>query len=502
MRAVERELLTLLSSCSVRALSTTEIISSLYPSCYTKIQTDLSASDSAVRKRAQHMKSALHKRLLYYLNKLKQTGVIEEAGIIDRGEKTYRCTYVGEHVLLRDKQETIVVTQEVAAQNYLHDEDLFGLTCRNNQLHKISAYAINAKAYVTFASMRKQLLHLYTHISDSLLVYQFHRFLSLSEVALDEAIDCLISDSNDYSLRICLHFDIRLHALTQAQIRFFSLFAKRSPKRLSLLFSLNKEQLSCSAIQKIFSLLAREQIKICIASQNELHFPGSEGSYVLISEQQSALECAGGVIVASGSYLVDFTKQKNLRAKSLQELVLRIAKTLLARMITQRRIATRTLTGLSQVGALREQLVHPVSYIRLWNYLLEDTHLELVAQLRETIRAFMHIHQRILESCGVPLAFSVHLSTGFLHYAPGLSARRYRKQTVYGKESLFAQPLELREQLMRIYDTDRIRFFRDASVRPEELINELHYLMQRYSYPLLVYDFKTLQRTRSLEEFL
>lgn len=506
MHATERALLRAFNANPHSAQTTTQLVKTIFPDEYAVIRDGLQANNPDENKRAKRHKAKLHRQLLYYLNKLTENGVLVVDDIKERGEKSYKLAMNSGELIVKDNKETVTISRTEAPKSWVTQAQENGIVHQyNDALHKIEAYAVNAKHYPGIAHLRKDLNHLYAHIADALLITNFQQLLDQGHEALKEGLNQLIADSQDYNIAITLQIDLDTHTLSAKHHQFFAHYALHHPKRVYLLFSGSRETLhnQHSRLSDAISALAASQIKVNLhnASVDENpHFTGEAGAYRLDDKHARVLERNPGVIVGHASLAIDCART-DMHAHQLQELITDSAKTLLARTTQQRRIAARALTGLTTTGPLREQLARAATYIRLWNYEQTDAYAQLLKDARSELDRFCELESRIYSSCGVPIDYAAHLSTTFSHYGT-LSARQYTKQPVYGREHLKGQELGMREQLLRSYATDRVRIFREGSFSAQELLSELLHLADTYELPLITYDFKELQKTISLESFL
>ena len=505
MQPVERALIAAFNTNPQDAHTTTQLVKTVYAQEYATIREDLASNDPTTQKQAKRTKAKLHRQLLYYLNKLIDKNVLEVADIKERGEKSYRLTISSGELILQDNKQTIAIRSAEQPTSYVVEaQEQKRIHQYTNALHHVEAYAINAKHYPGIAHLRADLNHLYAHIADALLIQNFHVHLTQDPQLLKEALQQLIVDSQDYNIAITLHIDLTEHQLTKQDQQFINTYALHHPKRVYLLFSADKKEIRKQHTQlaQAIQALANNQIKVNLHNQavdQNTHFLGEAGAYKLDDKHTQLLKEQPGAIISTGSFAIDYAH--NLQAHEITTLAHQAAKTLLERSTTQRRISARALTGLSTTGPLSKQLAKNNTYLRLWNYQQTEEYKELLTQLHEQIKNFCELESRIYSSCGVPIHFTIHLSTAFSHYAQ-LSTRSYTKKPVYERGHLKNQDLELREQLLRVYATDRVRIFREGNFDAQTLLSELLYLTDTYELPLITYDFKELQKTISLESFL
>ena len=505
MHPTERALIRAFNANPQEPQTTTQLVKQVFPTEYATIRQDLQSNDQQTLKQAKRTKAKLHRKLLYYLNKLTNKNVLEIADIKERGEKSYRLTITSGELILQDDNETITITSTETPKNYVEKAQEQQLVHQyNSALHKIDSYAINAKHYPGIAHLRADLNHLYAHIADALLIQNFQTLLNADQEALKEGLNQLIADSQDYNIAITLQLNLEEHTLNHADQQLINTYALHHPKRLYLLFSATRKELRSqhNKLSQAIHALAANQIKVNLHNQSvdkNTHFMGQAGAYCLDEEHTQQLTKQKGVIIATGSLAIDCAHQ--LHANKQQTLIANCAKTLLTRATTQRRISNRALTGLTTAGPLNKQLSKNTTYLRFWNYELTPEHLSRATRTYEQLQAFCELESRIFSSCGVPINFTIHLSAAFSHYGK-LSTRTYNKQPVYEREHLKRQQLSLREQLLRVYATDRVRVFREGNFTAQKLLSELLHVADTYELPLITYDFKELQKTISLENFL
>ncbi|MFT4250618.1 MAG: hypothetical protein ACMXYD_04625 [Candidatus Woesearchaeota archaeon] len=505
MQEVEQALLQAFATAPDKNFLTTELVALVFPEDYAALRDGLHNNDKETRKHAQRQKTRLHRKLLYYLNKLENKGILEVSGIEARGEKTYRLQTTASEYIVETKNNTITIHREEKPTRYTtHYEENKTIYTRSTALHTIDAYAINAQKYPGIAHLRAELTHAYAHINDAILIQNAHTLLELPQEAISAGIAQLKADTQDYNVAITLHIDLTAQQLSNQHIAFFHTLTLHKPNRLYLLFSTTEKELRQQhAITKtVFELLTKNKIKITVHNKqadNNTHFFGEAGAYKLTTEQEKKLQEHKATIVTNTSLLIDCQRISN--AKEHETLLEAAAKTLLAHVTAQRRSANKALAGIARISPLHAQIRQPTATIRYYNFELEETFIQQLTSRKQQLQQFSEIHNRIYSSCGVPIDLHLQLSTGFIHYAD-IPIRRYKKTAVKNKQDLEKQHLKEREELLGILDTDRLRIFRETPVTGNELINEITYLLTRYNHPLICYDAKTLQTTLSLQEFL
>lgn len=505
MHKTEKQLINVFSQSPQRSFTTSELVSLAFSDDYHAIRDQLHSNDTETKKHAKRHKAKLHRKLLYHLNKLLKKGILRVDEIQARGEKSYALAQTSGETIYHDKESTITITHAERPPRYTTGhEEAKRIYVRSTALHTIDAYAINAKAHPGIAHLRQELIHAYPHINDAILISNAQHLLELGQEAMSAGIAQLEADTQDYEVAITLHIDLTQQQLTQRHLAFFRTFALHKPSRVYIVFGADAQTLKTqqTIFTQILDILSADKIKINIQNNTQtqdIHFYGEAGSYLLTQAHKHVLDKHHAVIVANTSMLIDAQQAKN--ASTQTQIINDAMRTMLSHISAQRRLAHKALSGIARSTELKEQLSTPTAIIRYYSFSLEESTIALFSDIKKQIQQFSEIHNRIYASCGVPIDLQIQLSTGFIHYAD-LPARTYKKTPVKSKSDLSTQQLRLREQLLRAMQTDRVRIFRETPYSPQDLFNEIVYLLEQYSIPLICYDLQSLQTTLSLEQFL
>jgi hypothetical protein len=505
MHETERALINTFSTAPEREFSTSELVSTIFPDDYHALRERLHSADATIKKQAQRHKAQLHRKLLYHVNKLLEKEILRVSDIHARGEKAYVLATTASEVILQDSTETITITRHERPPRFTtNDEEAKRIYARSTAIHTVDAYAISAAQYPGIAHLRADLTHAYPHINDAICVLNAQTLLELPQESISSGVAQLDADTKDYNVAITLHINLAKQHLAQRHLAFFRTYALHTPKRLYISFSGSTQELQAqhSILEQIISILSADKLKINIhntAARPGIHFYGEAGAYVLSQQHQEELKTTKAIIVATTSCLIDCSQIH--RAGEHQRILKDVCMTLLAHTTTQRRLAHKAFGGLARIDSLKKQLSNPTAMIRYYNFELEESFITLLTELQNSAKEFSEIHNRIYASCGVPIDFDIKLSTGFVHYAQ-LPTRTYKKASIRGKQDFQTQSLKQREHALRALATDRVRIFRDTPYTSQELFNEIMYLCEHYSFPLICYDLKNLQTTLSLQQFL
>lgn len=549
MHPTEQKILRVFAKNPLREFSTTEIVVQVFEKEYEESQKYIhnETNDSELERLGRRSKARLHRKLLYHLNNLTESGLLIVPKTEGKGEKFFALNPEKKVNGTKDEE----VKRVFESVSTLNEDDAFILSGlesyeeakfvkkfdSKNWIKKLNAILIDSEMKKSCKEVYALINEVYPNFNDVIGLYGFEKIVDLDSLQeLSNFIKKTDLDMKDYNKHMNIIIDLNNTSNSVKLTDFVSTFSEIAPEKVHMIFRLSKKSISnhTRVLKQIIKSFADQKIKINIQNTDLSSAPylvGRAGAYT-ISEQEwdSYLTFVRGktigICFSETSLYVDvyrfFNSGKSV--SDFREFLLKAARALLLATTAQRKSSDLLFKSLNVMNGESQSkfFLFSYNYIRLWNYDISDAYdsddwrkrfdfNNFVAMLKssvEEMNEFCKSEETIFKSCGIPIRFNIALSSAFNRFDENfLSKRIYTKITIKGQndfsEKSVADYLLRRELLVKLFSGgDRIRFFRSADYTQEQVLSEFNHLLTHFQAPFFCYDFRTRKGELTLDNFI
>lgn len=493
---------------------------------YREIDELLNSSDKQRQNEGKAQKFKLHRKLLYYLNKLVEERILNVVRIQEKGEKVFALAMSEGNITIERGYKKITITKPATASNHIETYERQGLMKKFDEqtwISRLNAIMLECsmikpdKAYTMIREM-------FNNVNDVIALNDFQIHLGDECIQLIDKLskDCM---DMDRTISLIINFD----DIDKKSLRgFITGYAEMNPKRINIVFNTNSRELQRNSEiwEHIIKEFSGKKIKINIKNKDINNSPsmiGRAGIYSFDEEEYNTyikmvkgrtigLSCSQSSIAINMNKFFETYKT----GKEFRQAILNAAKVLLSANAIQRRKSNEYFRNINnQNGQYAADFYRfNRNYIRLWNY---DWHKDikdnqemigLLGSTKELIEHFCISEETIFKSCGIPIRFRVSFSSAFKNFdSKFMGEREYQKTTVRNIDDYQSGDIKdfiiAREKLFEIFEgCDRLRIFRSHESSTQEIFREFSFILNTYKIPFFTYDFSQLRGTIKLTNFM
>ncbi len=533
MRDTEQQILTIFKQAA-REISAEDIAKELYPEEYQKITQQLESSDKNIVKKSKAKKFQLHRKILYYLNKLEEQHIIRIARIEEKGEKLFALAIDEGELILEKGYKKIIITKTAlpaSATERYEQERIMKRYEQDTFITNANAILLECASVQGISKLYAIIRECFNVVNDVVALNDFeimimHAARSDEEDPLKEFLQKLSVDTEDLNKTVSLI--ITLNGNDKNIIRFIKQFTQMNPRRINIIFNLTSKTLHSHSqiFEEIVALFSKEKIKINIKNTDIAKAPylkGRAGMYSIDDEDWETY-CAQvrgktiGVCCSQSAIAININHffEKYHTDAEFRKGVLAAAKLLLSANTLQRRKLGEYFRNINMLNGNASSGFYRFSrnYIRFWNYDWQknveedDTLFDLLKSTKEVIDHFCYSEETIFKSCGIPIRFRIAFSSAFRNFDPQfMGEREYKKANIRGIEDYYKQETKefiyTREKMFEIFDGgDRLRIFRTAEFNTKDIIHEFSHIISSYKIPFFTYDFSGMRGMIRLTNYI
>ncbi|MFH1916546.1 MAG: hypothetical protein ABIJ21_04735 [Nanoarchaeota archaeon] len=511
-----------------KEFTTSEIIRQVYLKEYDPVKERLLGKGDKEKKRdAGRKKGALHRRILYHLNKLVDEHILQVSSFSTHGEKVFSLALEPGDYLIEKKQRKILISKpdipSLPADMY-EEKGIIHKLEKETWLSRANAILLDAAQFKEPQGFLAIMNRLFSHVNDVIGLNNFEEVVDhMGKEGLRDLIERLHIDTNDYSKEICIILDLSNPKNEERMIEFLRIFSEVNPGQISILFAtdvkgLHKNRKIIEAAILHFSKIKKKiniqntqlhQAPIIIGKAGVYTFDSTEWKAVAAEKKLSPIMICGQIslLVDVGAFYRTFSSPSEFR-----QMIAKAAKTLLIANRIRRTTMDANFLELAQRIEPHAERMHLLvgNYVRFWNYnLSEEEHfIDILKTVQEETDLFCKTEETIYKSCGIPIRFRITFSSKFSGYArEDFSERGYRKRSIKRikdfEDAEILGTIETRERMAKIFkNADRVRFFRGGDFKVSEVVHEFSILFSRHEIPLFCYDFAERKGDLSLTQFM
>lgn len=454
-------------------------------------------------KRLKLKQARAHRKLLYHLNKLVSDNILAISGIQGKGEKLFALALQEGELEIQSGKKRIIIHKTSKIVTPIDDYDAVIPYSRREWLHKVNALLIDSTHYKSLGTLADEIVFTLSYVNDVVGVLRFDSLFGKVQ-DYEDFFERLEKITLDYNKRVALIISLPKGEETHL-IKVCKYFTNFKPGNVELIINVTPKDLHAKRefFNSIIPLFIKANIKFHLKN-SMIHLPpviyGNAGPYSVSlldwrSYNSHERKTGQGLIIAGASIALDLATNTD----RLHIIGKRAAEALFL-------ANTARLKHIEQFEPIRQKYTFNYinEHIRFWNYNMnEELFFEEINSVREVVNNFAELQERVYRAAAVPRRFKIVLSSAFKKFG-NLSPREYKKIMVKGlhvlQEKPFLEFLKVREDLCKLFEADRARFFRsNGSV--EDILHELSFLLNTFALPLITYDFSELQGNLKLTEF-
>jgi len=530
MNKTEEQILNLFKENPNKEFSTYDVITNLYPNESTEIGNSIySITDKESIKKAKRRKAQLHRKILYYLNKLLGEDVLKVSKTGAKGSKFYKLALEeGEELILRKKKRKIVIQKPsiplMPIEGY-EDQNLLLKYEPSSWIERVNSIILETPRFNSFKELEQTVLSIFTNINDSVCLNDFETFLK-NNTNGKEFLKNLDEETKDYGRYLNIILDFTNIENENFILNFIKEYISINPEKIILIFDIRAKELNKyeALFNKIIELYHKEKKVVYIKNQDIYEAPcfiGKAGPYTIKPEEwkiykDTLKDNVNCLVLSLSSIAVDMKRfLKDYKDfNQFREFILKIAKAFLFANSLQRRKSGEFFESLVKINEtyIEDIFSFGKNYIRFWNYGWKEEHdthyLELLKNIKDIVDKFCTSEETIYLSCGMPINFKIAFSCAFSNFVKKeFSKESFSRLKIEKIEDLYNKKtmkfLEEKEEIIKIFDGgDRLRIKRTGKVVPKDICRELNIILNTYKVPFFCYDFKEQQKGNlSLQEF-
>lgn len=528
MNRIEESILETFKRNPSKLFTTTQLVHEVFSEEYVEINRLIHSSFRKEQRKGYNKKGKLHRKILYHVAKLVAKSILKVEETRGKGEKVLGLAMQEGELVIHEQKHRIVIEKPALLATQIDGYEQEGLIRKFHQeswMAKDNALLIDCTSFSSLEALQNRLRGFFHRVNDVIALHSFEYIFNLASLQeITAFIEYLSLDAHDYHVRVVPLISIKKTTPKESVISFLRLlFDRELMEVIRPMFSITTRMLSSEQkfFTELFALFSHYRRKLHLHN-SDIHPPpifyGRSGSYALTNEEfdyykNKIIKKSDSCIVGGTSVAVDignfFNNKKGATATNFRELMMKIAHTFFE--VCERRRRYVTISGLGSDALTKEFFEIEKQYIRLWNYDWggeEYPLLELLESSLKEIDSFCKMEQIIFKSCGLPIRFSVDISTAFPKFDPDFfTERRYRKTVVSSIRDLQGKEmkayLRIRERFLKVFNgADRLRFFLSRNTSVEEALRIAKFLFKGYDFPTITLDFRGKIGEMKLTSFL
>jgi hypothetical protein len=529
---MEETIINIFKNHPVRELNTEFIAKEAYIREYSIAEDLLKSQDKSVVNSGKEKKFQLHRKTLYYLNKLVDNNIIKVSKIVEKGEKYFILLASEGDTILEKGYKKILITKPTLNTTFIEKYESKNLMKKfeeNSWINRLNSILLECEYTKDINILYKTIFDCFTNVNDTIALNEFEIIINNSnDQALKDFLEKISKDSENYNKTISII--INLSSCNNNLNKFINHYINsqtKNSKRINIIFNITNRDLQKNSknIINIFEKFSSSKIKINIKNSDIAkapYFNGRAGIYNF-DEQDWINYCKEskgkslGISCSQSQIGINVTKffEEYKSNTEFRNAVLDTAKTLLLANNIQRRKSSEYFQNINTINSENKSYFYKFNrnYIRFWNYdwhrtIHEDTFHELILSTKELVDNFCRNEETIFKSCGIPIRFKIAFSSAFKNFDQNFTGERgYKKITINKIEDYYSGEmksfLQYREKMFESFDGgDRFRIFRSSNFSSSDIIHELGILLNAYRIPLFTYDFSSLRGTIKLTSFI
>ncbi len=535
MSRTEDSILNLFKKHPTKTFSTTEIIENIDPK-HNKIkeiiQNQYSSKDQI--KKAKQLKAKLHRKILYYINKLIENDVLilEKQG--NKGEKYVSLSIKDDEELIVRKytKRKITISKPHMPASPIEGYEQIGIVHKFeavNWISRLNSILIEVEKIKDLSKTYDLINNWFSNVNDAIGLNNFEYFIKKNDNKAINFLKKIDVDCKDYGKKLTLILDLsNITKKDYSSILKFIENYKKYTNSVHLIIDLTSKEINehSELLDNAVSIYSKYASRIWIKNKDVHSAPyiiGRPGPYTFNNKEWEQYkheypEKLLGISCGQSTLSIDLAKffsENKPRIKEFNEFLINNANTLLTGNSLQRRKSSEYFKNIIALNAPSEKGFFNFSrnYIRFWNYGWKQDNIdqELISDLLKTIKdkidQFCLNEETIYMVCGMPMRFKIAFSCAFRGYhSQFFTQPKYKKLKIQSSEILYnkniKEILKAKEKITNIFDGgDTMSFYRQPEDL-DEITNELR-IINSYKLPLISYKFEMPSKVNlKLDQFI
>jgi hypothetical protein len=530
MKDTEEVILNIFKNHPNKELSSEFLASEIYTQEYIQIEELIKSPDKTNMHDGKRRKFQLHRKILYYLNKLVESDIIKVAKIVDKGEKYFILKAEEGETIIEKGYKKIIITKPIVTSTQIDQYETKGVMKKYEEdtwITRFNSILLECSKTTDHDRIHTIMKDCFSNINDAIALNEFENVLNaMNSTQAKEFLERIIRDTDNFDRTVSII--INISQVSSNIYDFIRYFADANPKKVNIVFNMSGKdiQKSSKIIEHIIQEFSRTKTKINIHNIDTgkaPFFKGRAGIYNFDEDdweiyQKRSKGKTIGVSCSQSQIAININRffEAYHTDTEFRQAVINAAKTLLVANTIQRRKSNEYFRNINSMNSPNQADFYKFSrnYIRFWNYdwhkdIQENNNLfELIKSTKELVDNFCHSEETIFMSCGIPIRFRIAFSSAFRNFdSRFMGERDYRKATVKKVEDFYTGEIKAfinaRERMFEIFDGgDRLRIFRTNDFASIDIIHEFSILLNAYKIPLFTYDFSGLKGTVKLTNFM
>jgi hypothetical protein len=532
MNPSELKILSLYKKDPNVVFSTSEIIKAVEIEEYEEFEKVLSdkLSSKEALKKAKRKKAKLHRKILYYLNKLVDEKVLKIVKEGSKGEKYFAISLEeGEELVVEKyKKREITISKPRTPAMPTEGYEQSGIVIKVEEptwIDRLNCIILEGKAISNTDRLFTIINNCFSIVNDSIGVNNFEIFVNTAKS--EELIKKLLKlddDCRDFGKKISLIADTS-NSNDEKLSEFLSYFADTKPVNISIILEIDPMTLHEKYIffEAIAKSISTKGASVYIKNKSAASSPycvGNGGIYCFSENEWGnyAKNVKGKVLCVScaqSSLIVDvkkFYSSYGFSAEIFEKFVINCAESLLSANSIQRRKSAEFFEYLVELNSpfSSQTFMFSRNYLRFFDFKFleqkfgEGFSADLFKRIKQKVDDFTFSEETIYKSCGMPTSFRIAVASA----ADSNLISPPEKEMLEFSHNEDIHDKNVSEKLRQFessVDTlnGLVSFVRHGNTNPDAIVREWSLLISSYKIPLFVYNFRRIEGVDlKLNEFI
>jgi len=502
--------------------TTTQIVERITPG-YPQIHKDLTGQESDRINQAKRRKAELHRKTLYYLNKLVRKGILTVKSVGRNKERTFSA--------LNDPREHVPAYHIISHLNPpaplpalgiegFEEKGIIARYKADTWVERVNSILLESTFFKSLKDFVSTINNTFNAVNDVIALNDFEYVIQNNdpEVVLN-ALKALNKKAEDYALQLNVIIDLTNVTAHEPLLHVVNGAINEELNNIIFIYdTTTKEFLDHKPLFKeLVTIYSRfDKGSLYIKNQTIHRAPylwGKAGPYTLTEQatEHYKRELKGkipGLVCGNAAFMIDIDRLFNLteehRTGAVIELIVKLARSLLLTNAEQRARSEHFLKPLIQLAPQHAKDFFKFShnYVRFWNYGWKSQNFDqafVTKYLSESKKAaddYCINEETIYKSCGMPTRFRIAYSCVNKRNANSMFSKpNYKRIEINSPMDFFSndkinKAIDTKEEIFRQFDGgDRLTFDRPKPEKPEDAVNEISYILNTYRIPFIRYKF-------------
>src|SRR3989344_2043882 len=289
MNEVEEKILRKFKSESSKDISTSDLVQEVLPKEYHRVKEILlGVSEHAQLGVAKRRKGQLHRRILYYLNKLSKKETIIQTRVVGRGEKYFTL-----NVQKFSPNKQGFESQSFQPMTPIEGGEQEGLVRKwdkESWSSRVNSILVDASKFSGIFKLQASISDMFSELNDGIGIYGFEELIGQGDTdVIGEGLRRLDLEAKDFNRGVCLLVNLKKTLHEDKWKQFIELWVHLKPERLKVIWELDADWMERHA--ETFSVLlgkwgeARLSFYVNNTGGKAPCFLGQSGTYRMSEEE-------------------------------------------------------------------------------------------------------------------------------------------------------------------------------------------------------------------------